>query len=174
MLRRPRTERCWPFSRRRTMGYHTRVLSKQAEFPSLDELALAIRAEHPNCKLAVEEGDGEEWETLLLSGHDDVEIALIERNCVTEGSVGQDEIADLVEEIEDCRARNRRRLASRVSGRSENDLCFPAPRRKRDGRRLRRPPRSAFSPLGTRRINHSGRHGRFHQRGGLPDCVAIL
>ena len=85
------------------MGYFTRVLSKQEEFPSLDELALAIRAEHPNCKLTIEEGEGQEWETLLLSGYDEMEIALIERNCVTDGSLGQDEIEELIEEIADCK-----------------------------------------------------------------------
>jgi hypothetical protein len=85
------------------MGYYTRVLSKDEEFPAFDELAQFIRAEHPDCKLAIEEGTEEEWETLLLSGNDDVEIALIERNPVFDGSSGQDQVADFIEEIEDCK-----------------------------------------------------------------------
>ncbi len=85
------------------MEYCTRVLSKSEEFPTFDELADIIRAEHPHCRLTIEEGDEEEWETLLISGDDEVEIALLERNPVTDGSVGQDEIADLLEDLKECK-----------------------------------------------------------------------
>jgi hypothetical protein len=85
------------------MGYYTRVLSKDEEFPPLDELAQFIRAEHPQFKLTLESGTVEEWESLLLSGMDGVEVAVIERNPVFDGSVGQDEIADFIEEIQDCK-----------------------------------------------------------------------
>jgi hypothetical protein len=90
-------------SRRKTLGYYTRVLSKDEEFPPLDELALSIRADHPDFKLQIEDASDEGWETLLLSGNDGVEVALIERNPVTEGSAGQDEIADFIEDIRDCK-----------------------------------------------------------------------
>ena len=80
------------------MGYYTRVLSKDEEFPSFDELAEFIRAEHPQFKLTLEEGTEEEWESLLLSGNDDVEVAVIERNPVSDGSVGQDDIAEFTED----------------------------------------------------------------------------
>ena len=85
------------------MSYYTRVLSKQEDFPSLDELAEQIRAEHPDCKLTIEEGDEEEWESLLLSGDDEVEIALLERHPVSDGSLGQDEIADMLEDMRDSK-----------------------------------------------------------------------
>ena len=85
------------------MSYYTRVLSKDEEFPPLDELAQFIRAEHPQFKLTLESGTVEEWESLLLSGMDGVEVAVIERNPVFDGSVGQDEIADFIEEIQDCK-----------------------------------------------------------------------
>jgi hypothetical protein len=85
------------------MAYYTRVLSKQEEFPSLDELAQSIAVEHPYCKLTLETGTDEEWESLLLSGNDGVEVAVIERNPVCDGSVGQDEIADFLEDIHDCK-----------------------------------------------------------------------
>ncbi len=84
------------------MGHCTRVLSKDEAFPSLEELAELIQSEHPDFKLAMEEGSEEEWEILLLSSRDDVEVALIERNPVTEGSAGQDEIADFIEDTRDC------------------------------------------------------------------------
>ena len=90
------------------MPYYTRVLSKQEESPTLDELAQFIRTEHPDFKLTVEDGSGEdgtgeEWESLLLSGNDGVEVAVIERNPVAEGSLGQDEIAEFIEDTRDCK-----------------------------------------------------------------------
>jgi hypothetical protein len=85
------------------MGYYTRVLSKQEEFPALDELAQFLRADHPDYKLTMEEGTEEEWDSLLLSGNDGVEVALIERNPVTDGSVGQDEIVEFLEDTRDCK-----------------------------------------------------------------------
>ena len=84
------------------MEYYTRVLSKDAEFPPFEELAQLISAEHPEFKLDIESGDEEEWETLLLAGTDGVEVALIERLPVAEGSLGEDEIADFLEDTQDC------------------------------------------------------------------------
>ena len=86
------------------MSYHTRVLSKDDEFPSLDELSQRLRADHPDYRLTMEEGSldesgEEEWESLLLSGTDGVEVAILERNPVYDGSVGQDEIADFLEDL---------------------------------------------------------------------------
>jgi hypothetical protein len=83
------------------VGYFTRVLSKQEGFPSFDELAQLIRDGHPGYKVTIEDGSGEDWETLLLSSNDEVEVALIERNPVSDGSLGQDEIAEFIEETQD-------------------------------------------------------------------------
>jgi hypothetical protein len=85
------------------MPYYTRVLSKDEEFPSLEELAELVRSQHPNFKLTIEEGSEEEWDTLLLAGNDEVEVALIERSPVYDGSAGQDEIADFLEDLQDCK-----------------------------------------------------------------------
>jgi hypothetical protein len=85
------------------MGYYTRVLSKDEEFPSFEELAQLISAQHPEFKLSIEDGEEEAWETLLLSGTDEVEVALIERNPVFDGSTGQDEIADFLEDLQQCK-----------------------------------------------------------------------
>ena len=81
------------------MAYYTRVLSKDEEFPAFEELAQLIRAEHPEFRLSIEEGSEEEWDVLLLSGLDEVEVALIERNPVSDGSVGQDEVADFLDSV---------------------------------------------------------------------------
>jgi hypothetical protein len=85
------------------VGYYTRVLSKDKEFPALNELSERLRADHPDFRLIIEDGGEEEWESLLLAGTDGVEVAVIERNQVYDGSVGQDEIADFLEELEDSR-----------------------------------------------------------------------
>jgi len=83
--------------------YYTRVLSKDETSPSFEELAQFIRSEHPDYKLTIEDGTEEEWETLLLSGNGDVEVALIERNPVLDGSLGQDEVAEFIEETQECK-----------------------------------------------------------------------
>ena len=85
------------------MPYYTRVLTKQEDFPSVDELAQFIRAEHPDYKLTLEEGTEEDWESLLLSGDDEVEVAVLERSPVFDGSTGQDEIADFTLDLEECK-----------------------------------------------------------------------
>ena len=88
------------------MSYFTRVLSKDEQIPSFEELAQLIRAEHPEYRLTIEEGNEEGWDTLLLSSNDEVEVALIERNPVIDGSAGQDEVADFIEDIQDCRPKS--------------------------------------------------------------------
>jgi len=85
------------------LGYYTCVLSKDESFPSVEELARLIHDTHPDYRLTLESGDEEEWESLLLSSVDEVEVAVIERNPVYDGSTGQDEIADFLEEIQDCK-----------------------------------------------------------------------
>lgn len=85
------------------MGYYTRVLSKHDDIPGLEELSQFLAAEHPFVRLTVEEGDEDEWETLLLSGQDELEIALLERNPISEGSLGQDEVAEFIEDTADCK-----------------------------------------------------------------------
>ena len=83
------------------MGYFTRILSKDEEFPSYEDLVQVLQEQHPLFKLVIEEGNEEEWETLLLASRDDVEVALIERNPVFDGSIGQDEIAEFIEDTQE-------------------------------------------------------------------------
>lgn len=85
----------------KALSYYTRVLSKEEVFPPFGELAESVRTGHPGYKLTIESGDAENWESLLLSSNDEVEVAVIERNPVFEGSTGQDEIADFLEDIQD-------------------------------------------------------------------------
>lgn len=88
------------------MPYYTRVLSKDEEFPLFDELAQFIRDTHPGFRLTCESGDEEDWESLLLSSNDEVEVAVIERNPVFVGSLGQDEVAEFIDDIQDCKPKS--------------------------------------------------------------------
>jgi hypothetical protein len=81
------------------VSYYTRVFSKNEDFPPFDELAQWIRAEHPEYKLAVEDGEEEEWESLLFSSNDDVEVALLERIPVFD----QHDVSEFIEDIEGCK-----------------------------------------------------------------------
>lgn len=91
------------------MGYFTRVLTKLDTLPELDELEEVLLRDHPGCRLEVEETDEEgEWSSLLLTTVDGIEIAALTRNPVFDGSAGQDEIADLLEDISDARPESAR------------------------------------------------------------------
>jgi hypothetical protein len=81
------------------MPYYTRVLSKDAEFPPFEELADFIHSGHPDFKLTVEEGTQEEWESLLLSGTDEVEVALLERSPIYDES----DVAEFIDDTQDCK-----------------------------------------------------------------------
>jgi hypothetical protein len=86
------------------MAYFTRVLTKLDTVPELDDLEELLLSEHPGCRLETEDTDEEgEWSSLLLSTVDGIEVAVLERNPVEDGSVGQDDIADLIEEMRDAR-----------------------------------------------------------------------
>jgi hypothetical protein len=81
------------------LAYYTRVLSKDADFPSYDELAEFISTGHPDYKLTVEEGTEDEWESLLLSGNDEVEVALLERIPVFD----EHDVSEFIEETQECK-----------------------------------------------------------------------
>ena len=85
------------------MGYYTRVLSKYEDFPSFEELTQVVQGDHPSFKLSIEEGTEDAWESLLLSGDGEVEVAVLERFPVSDGSIGQDEIAEFIEDTQDCK-----------------------------------------------------------------------
>jgi hypothetical protein len=81
------------------VSYSTRVLSKDAEFPAFEELADFIHSAHPDYKLTIEEGTEEEWESLLLSGNDEVEVAILERIPVFD----EHDVAEFIDETQDCK-----------------------------------------------------------------------
>ena len=84
------------------MGYYTRVLSKRADCPTLGELQEAVEDERDDVRLERDEEETGDWTNLLLVHADGTEIASIERNVVVPGELGDDEIAEFLEEIADC------------------------------------------------------------------------
>lgn len=81
------------------MNQCTRVLSRNPEMPDFADLKEKLEANHPDFRLQIEAGSEEEWESLLLVSTDEVEVALLERQPVFDGSAGQDELADLEEDL---------------------------------------------------------------------------
>jgi hypothetical protein len=152
----------------------TRVLSRLDEYPSFEEMADLIRDEHPACRLSLEEGDEEEWEILLLSGEDNLEIALVERTSVYSGSLGQDEIADFLEDLRDCKPESGVEWLREYLSTVKTIYTFQ-PLHGADteeGSSALHGLRSALWERGER--HHSGRQRRLHQRRGLSHRLAIL
>jgi hypothetical protein len=77
--------------------------TKRAVCPSFDELVTALRVEHSEMTLELVDGEADAWSELLLAHADGTEIAVIERNVVEGGSLGTDEVAELIEAVADCR-----------------------------------------------------------------------
>ena len=85
------------------MPYYTRVFSKRPECPSYDELVAVLRAKHPKVVLSVDGDDDNPWSSLELSHDDGEEIAVIERNPVAPESLGEAEVSEFLEDIQDCK-----------------------------------------------------------------------
>jgi len=85
------------------MSHCTRVLTKLEAVPELEELEEVLLLEHPGSRLEVEDEDEEgNWNQLLLTSIDGIEIAVLARLVVEDGSEGQDELADLLEDARDA------------------------------------------------------------------------
>lgn len=80
------------------MGYYIRVLGKNLDNISLEELR---QVSQPAVLHSEEEGDP--WEQLMLSHHSGQKIAVIEKNPVVEGQLGADELQEFIEYVSDCR-----------------------------------------------------------------------
>jgi hypothetical protein len=82
------------------VGYYTRVLSKRHDCLSLDSLRDSLGQKFPTMVLSLQDGDPGDWTALLLAHADGLEIAAIERNPVADGTLGADELAEFIEEVE--------------------------------------------------------------------------
>ena len=84
------------------MGYYIRVLGTQDPDIHLDELLDKLRADGLTAKLAFAEGDTpDKWTLLEVANEKGDALAQIERNPVIKGELGQEELDEFKEEIED-------------------------------------------------------------------------
>jgi hypothetical protein len=78
------------------MGYYVRVLALKATIPSLDEMKSCLP--HGQ-ELRAESGEESDWSQLILSHKTGQEIALIERNPVIPGELGEEELNEFIENV---------------------------------------------------------------------------
>lgn len=81
------------------MPYYIRVLSISDSIVPANVLAGAV----PNATLNVEAGTDDQWDELLLAHGNGREIAIIERNPVTEGSMAAEELEEFVDELDEIK-----------------------------------------------------------------------
>src|SRR5687767_69432 len=84
------------------MGYYVRLLTPSDALPTFRQLRDSLKS-FKAVSLAVEEGDPANWKQLLIAHADETPIASVERNPVRAGELGADEVAEFVDEIEECR-----------------------------------------------------------------------
>lgn len=85
------------------MGYYTRVLTTGENCIPVSEIRNALAKEHLSARIEVEDGDETVWEQIVLMHADGTEIAAIERNPITEDSLGAEEIEEFCEELDDAK-----------------------------------------------------------------------
>lgn len=88
------------------MGQYIRVLAEHDKAVAVSELRRMIKEKSNSAVLEIEEGDEENWSSLLLCDSDETEIAAIERNPVVRGGLGTDEIAEFQAELRDALPRS--------------------------------------------------------------------
>lgn len=84
------------------MGYYIRVLAT-SDAPIKEQELIESLPTAPPCKLLVASKDGTGWTELTLLHAAGPEIALIERDLVLPGSLGEAELGEFVDEIQECR-----------------------------------------------------------------------
>jgi hypothetical protein len=88
------------------MGYYLRVLSTSAEPIPLSVLKGELQKHKLRATLSLEVGTHDNWEQIILGHVDGPEIATIERNLVKKGSLGSEELAELADNVADCKPAN--------------------------------------------------------------------
>lgn len=85
------------------MGYYTRVLTTEEKCIPVSEIRKALTKANLAARVEVEEGSEGDWEQIVLMHPDGTEIAAIERNPVTEGSLGSEELEEFNDELDDAK-----------------------------------------------------------------------
>lgn len=86
------------------MGYYIRILGTQDSDIHLDELLDSLSTEGLSAKLAHAEGETpNKWTLLEIANNNGDTLAQLERNSVIEGKLGQEELDEFREEVEECK-----------------------------------------------------------------------
>jgi hypothetical protein len=86
------------------MGYYIRVLGTQDPDIHIDELIDALKEERLSAKFQFDPTELlQQWTMLDIENNEGKAIAQIERNPVVEGELGQEELDEFKEMIEDCK-----------------------------------------------------------------------
>jgi len=85
------------------MGYYTRVLATLEDCNSLALLSDALEESGSRASLEIGEGDAVDWDLLLLKHENGADIASIERNLVSEGSLAQEELREFTAELAEAK-----------------------------------------------------------------------
>lgn len=85
------------------MPYYVRVLSTSSDCPTISAMQKSVTKSELKGSLRCDGGTDDDWEQVLLCHSDGKEIAIIERNLVSEDSLGAEELAEFAEEIESCK-----------------------------------------------------------------------
>lgn len=83
------------------MGYYIRVLAEEDGSVSASEVREKLKSERLAVEVEVVDGSEQEWDQLVLRHKNGPDIALIERNPVADGELGQDELHEFIEETSD-------------------------------------------------------------------------
>lgn len=78
------------------MGYYVRVLGLKTAIPALNELRSCLP---PGQGLRVESGEESDWSQLILAHKTGQEIAMVERNAVIPGELGEEELNEFIENV---------------------------------------------------------------------------
>ncbi|SHG57044.1 hypothetical protein SAMN04488109_0877 [Chryseolinea serpens] len=83
------------------MPHYIRVLGETNPAIPVTKLRDYLREQNLKATLEVDDGDEEDWTTLLVKDAKDRDIILIEKNIVLEGELGEEEIEEFQEEVLD-------------------------------------------------------------------------
>lgn len=84
------------------MGYYVRLLTKSDRVVPYHELKESLEKKRPDVVLELGDGTDKSWESLSLAHKDGQHISMMERNPVADGTLGEEELEEFIEMVEDC------------------------------------------------------------------------
>jgi hypothetical protein len=84
------------------VGYYMRVFSRGTEPAKLGTIREALAADGLTVQVLTEDAD-DQWEEAVLAHPDGREFAAVERNPVTPGEIGAEELAETIDEVSGCK-----------------------------------------------------------------------